>query len=160
VETHALPFVNLVSIVHLALLCLWGGVVATESVIELYPYRRSESHEHSIRFHFWIDLLVELPLIAGVLISGTALVVLAWPLTWTHALKIACAAVAVSANLYCIILVIRRGKALAAQAPDPELRAATRRIIMCAVVGLPFAAVAAGLGFFLAYHRLLALIAG
>ncbi|HUT55170.1 MAG TPA: hypothetical protein VM658_17405 [bacterium] len=157
---HTLPAVNLVSIIHLVLLSLWGGVVATESVIELYPFRNRALHENSIRFHYWIDLLVELPLIAGVVASGVALVVLAWPLTWTHALKIACAAVAVSANLVCIVFVLRRGKSLAAGAPEPELWAATRRIIMCAVIGLPFAAVAAGMGFFLAYHRLLALISG
>jgi hypothetical protein len=155
---HSLPLVNLVSIMHLTLLCLWGGVVATESVIELYPFRRRQLHQDSIRLHYWIDLLVELPLIVGVLASGIALVVLAWPLTWTHALKIAGAAVAVSANLICIVFVVRRGRALAAGAPEPELWAATRRIIICAVVGLPFAAVAAGLGFFLAYHRLLELI--
>jgi len=157
---ESLPLINLVSIIHLVLLSLWGGVVATEGVIELYPFRRPSLHEDSIRFHFWIDLLVELPLVIGVIISGSGLVILAWPLTWTHAFKISCAAVAVCANLICIVLVIRRGRSLASGAPEPELKKATRRIILCAAVGLPFAAIAAGLGFFLAYHRLLALISG
>jgi hypothetical protein len=32
-----LPLINLVSIIHLVVLSLWGGVVVTESVLELYP---------------------------------------------------------------------------------------------------------------------------
>jgi hypothetical protein len=152
---ESLPFINLVSIIHLVVLCLWGGVVAAESVIELYPYRRRELHDHSIRFHFWIDLLVELPLIIGVLTTGVVLITLAWPLTGTHIIKILCAAVCISANIVCIALVLKRKRQLDDGAADPDLWRSTRRIVLCAVVGLPFAAAAAGMGFWLAYQRLL-----
>jgi len=149
-----LPLINLVSMAHLVVLCLWGGVVATESVLELYPYRRKVLHEHSIRYHFWIDLLVELPLILVVLATGVTLAALAWPLSGKHVLMILCALIAVTANLVCIALVIRRKLVLDRGVPEPELWHATRNIVMCAVVGMPFAAVAATLGFWLAYHRL------
>jgi O-antigen/teichoic acid export membrane protein len=154
----SLPLISQVSMVHLIFLCLWGGVVATESVLELYPYRRKVLHEHSIRYHFWIDLLVELPLILGVLASGATLAILAWPLSPLHIVKISCAAVAVSANLVCIVFVIRRKQRLDQGASETEMWQATRRIVMCAVVGMPFAAAAAGLGFWLAYHRMLDLL--
>ena len=155
---ESLSPINLISIIHLVLLSLWGGVVATETVIELYPYRRRNLHEHSIRFHFWIDLLVELPLITGVFITGIILASLAWPLSWIHIGKILCVAAAITANLTCIFLVLRRKRRLEGGAADAELWQSTRRIILCAVLGLPFAAAAAGLGFWLAYHRMLTLL--
>jgi hypothetical protein len=149
-----LPLINLVSIIHLTCLSLWGGVVATEAVVELYPYRRPELHPIAAAYHYWIDLLVELPLILLVLATGLTLVILAWPLSPLHLLKISAALVAVTANLYCILLVLRRG-----HLTDPAvILPLTRRIIMCAVVGLPFAAVAAGAGFWLAYQRLVELV--
>jgi len=153
-----LPLINLVSMIHLVVLCLWGGVVATESVLELYPYRRKVLHENSIRYHFWIDLLVELPLILAVIATGMTLVYLAWPLSAAHFIKLGCVSIAVSANLICVYLVVRRKLRLDAGAAEAELWAATRRIVMCAVVGMPFAAVAASLGFWLAYSRLLKLL--
>jgi hypothetical protein len=155
---ESLPYINLISIIHGVVLCLWGGVVAAESVLELYPYRRRDLHQHSIRFHFWIDLLVELPLIIGVLTTGAVLVARAGPLTGTHIIKIICAAAAVSANLACVALVLKRKRLLDEGAADTDLWRSTRRIVLCAVVGLPFAAAAAGMGFWLAYHRLLDLL--
>ena len=63
---ETLPPTSLFSILHMAFLGFWGGVVATESVLEVYPYRRRELHQHTIQFHYWIDLIVELPLVIGV----------------------------------------------------------------------------------------------
>lgn len=151
----SIPLINLVSIGHLILLCLWGGVVAGEAVLELYPRHHPELHPSTIRFHYWIDLLIELPLVLAVVATGITLAVLAWPLSSLHLLKIFGAAVAVSANLVCIVLVIRRGRGLRQAEPEPALLHLSRRIVRCAVVGLPFAALAAGLGFWLAYQRML-----
>lgn len=153
------PLVNLVSMGHLIFLSLWGGVVATEAVLELYPYRRKILHEHSIRCHFWIDLLVELPLILGVMATGLTMVILAWPLSWLHLAKILCAAMAITANLACIAFVLQRKAMLDKGAGEAALWASTRRIVLAAVVGLPLAAAAAAMGFWLAYHRLLNLLA-
>ena len=152
-----LPTIHLASLVHLVFLCLWGGVVATEAVLELYPYRRQVLHEHSIRYHYWIDLLVELPLLLAVLITGIALSVLARPLSSKHVLLILFALVAVAANVACIALVVRRKVLLERGAADTELWRISRRILTCAGVGMPFAALASAFGFWLAYHRMVAL---
>ncbi|MEJ2581815.1 MAG: hypothetical protein P8127_09325 [Acidobacteriota bacterium] len=47
---------DVVAMVHLVVLALWGGVVATEAVIEILPFRRRELHSATIRFHYWISL--------------------------------------------------------------------------------------------------------
>ena len=150
--------VNLVSMVHLIVLGFWGGVVATEAVLELLPFRRSDLHEHSIRYHYWIDLLVELPLVVGVVASGSVLVALTWPLEFWAVVKIACAGVCVSGNVYCIVLVLRRHKDLKAGKDESVLRSRTRRILTTAAVCLPFAAAAAIIGFRLGYQRMADLI--
>lgn len=156
---ESLPPINLFSIIHMVVLCLWGGVVAAEMVLELYPYRRRELHNHSILYHFWIDLLIELPLIGCVIATGTVLVAMAWPLSGVHFIKIGCALVAVTANLVCIGIVVKRKKLLDTGADDARLWKSTRQVILCAVTGVPFAALAAGLGFWLGYQRILDLIA-
>ena len=50
---------QVLAMIHLVMLSLWGGVVATEAVIELYPFRHREQHAATIRLHYWIDILVE-----------------------------------------------------------------------------------------------------
>ena len=155
---ESLPPINLVLMVHLVVLSLWGGVVAVEAVIELYPYRRREFQTHAIEYHYWIDSLVELPLIVAVVVSGTVLAALAWPLDGLHLLKIGCASVAVIANLVCIGLVIARRRLMKSGASADELWRKTRGVVLCAVVGMPAAAVAVGLGFWLGYHRMVELI--
>ena len=70
-------------------LSLWGGVVATEAVIEILPFRQRELHAATIRFHYWIDLLVELPLVLAVIATGSrALWILTDPVTPLHLVKI------------------------------------------------------------------------
>ena len=45
----------------------------TELVIEVYPYKNRGLYLSTIHFHYWIDLLVELPLVLGVIATGVAL---------------------------------------------------------------------------------------
>ena len=33
---------NVLAMLHLVVLSLWGGVVATEAVIEVYPFRKQD----------------------------------------------------------------------------------------------------------------------
>ncbi|MBI5480458.1 MAG: hypothetical protein HY906_16465 [Deltaproteobacteria bacterium] len=131
-----MPATHLLGMAHLVLLALWGGVVATEAVIELYAVRHHELHTSTIRLHYWIDLLVELPLIIGVAASGTWLAVRLWPLSVTHFVKIGCVMVPLAANLACIAFVLRRKGRLDAEATDAELWQHTRRIIACAGVDM------------------------
>jgi len=155
---ESLPVINLVSMVHLVCLTMWGGVVAAEFVLELYPRARKDLEVPTIRFHFWIDLLVELPLVLGVTATGTALIVLAWPLSALHVAKILCAACAIAANFCCIALVVRRKRLLDSGAAEAEQRQQTRRVMLCAAFGLPLGIAAAGMGFWLAYQRMIELV--
>jgi len=154
----SIPPIHLLSVLHLVCLSLWGGVVATEAVIELYSFRQREMHPVAIRLHFWIDLWVELPLLLAVAGTGVVLAAMAWPLSTTHLIKIGCGAGAIAANLVCVVLVLRRGRQLKAGASDAELWRTTRRIVGCAAAGLPLAATAAVLGLGLAHERMTQLL--
>ena len=57
---------------------------------------------------------------------------------------------AVCANLFCILKVIKRRTLMASGAEHGPLAALHRKIIMSAVVGLPFAAAAASIGLYIA----------
>lgn len=150
-----MAIVQAVSVVHLTLIAFWGGVVATEAVLELYPYRHRELQRQTVTFHYWIDLLVELPVVCGVVGTGLVLAALAWPLSPSHWVKIACAVGAVAANGICVVLVLARKRSMAHGASDADLWDRTRRVLLSAELGLPLGLVAAALGFWLAYQRML-----
>jgi len=137
---------HIAPLVHLVLLGLWGGVVAAEMVVEDLGRRNQELQAPAARFHYWIDLLVELPLLIGVTGSGLVLAALRWPLSGLHWIKIVLACVAIGANLICVAVVLRRHK--------QQEHALTRKLFVLVGVGLPAALVAATLGFILAAGRI------
>ena len=139
---------------HLIVLSLWGGVVATEAVIEIYPFRRPELHAAAIRFHYWIDLLVELPLVLAVIATGVALLLLTDPVTPLHLVLIGFGGATVAINLFCIVVVVKRGQQLERHADDESLWRSSRTVLACFAIGLLCAAGAATLGFWLALERL------
>jgi hypothetical protein len=146
--------VGVLGMAHLVVLALWGGVVATEAVVEILPFRRRELHAPAIRFHFVIDLLVELPLVLAVVATGATLAFTVDPFTPLHLVKVAFGLGAVAINLYCIAVVLRRARQLGAgSGPDPLWRA-SRTVLACFALGLACAAVAAVLGFRFALQRL------
>ncbi len=130
---------------HLIFVSAWGGVVLGETVLELAP--GGEDAERMIaRVHFWIDMLVELPLIVAVVGTGAALAARVWPpspLLWA---KLAAGLVAAAANLYCVGAVVLRTRA-----PDAQSRRRWTQRVRLSALAIPFAAAAAGLG--LAYFR-------
>ena len=146
--------IKVAALAHLVLLGLWGGVVATEAVLELYPRRHAKYHPYTIRAHYWIDMLVELPVLLGVVLSGLVLLVLTWPPTTWHLVKIGCGGLAVCANLYCVRLVIKRSKMLTWDCEDDALWGVSDRISRLAAVAIPLGLAAAALGFWLAYQRM------
>jgi hypothetical protein len=148
------PAIDILRMLHLLVLSLWGGVVATEAVIEIYPFRHREMHPATIRLHYWIDLLVETPLVLAVIVTGASLLYLTDPVTPLHLVKIGFAGAAVAVNVFCIVIVVRRGRRLARSAADDHLWNASRIILACFAVGLACAAVAAAAGFNLAFSRL------
>jgi NADH:ubiquinone oxidoreductase subunit 5 (subunit L)/multisubunit Na+/H+ antiporter MnhA subunit len=145
---------NLVAMIHLMMLSLWGGVVATEAVIEVMPFRRRELHPAAIRLHYWIDLLVELPLVLAVVVTGGILLYLTDPLTPLHLVKLGLGGATVAVNLFCIVVVVRRGRNLRDVGDDGPLWRSSRVVLACFVVGLLFATGAAILGFHFALERL------
>lgn len=150
-ETQA---VGVLSMIHLVVLAMWGGVVATEAVIEVAPFRLRELHPAAIRFHFWIDLLVELPLVLAVVATGAALAFTIDPFTPLHWAKIGLGGLAVAVNLFCIVVVVRRGRQLALRAGETSLWRASRVVLACFAAGLLCAAGAAVLGFRFALDRM------
>ena len=145
---------DVLAMVHLIMLSLWGGVVATEAVIEVYPFREQSLHPATIRFHYWIDLLVELPLVLAVITTGVALFFLTDPLTPLHYLKVGFGGAAVAVNLFCIVVVVKRGRRLTGNIDEEGLWRASRTVLACFVAGLLCAAGAAILGFRFAIERL------
>jgi hypothetical protein len=145
---------SLLAMLHLIALAGWGGVVATEAVIEVAPFRVHELHPAAIRFHYWIDLLVELPFVLAVVGTGVALAVTTPELTGLHAVKIAFGAAAVAVNLFCIGVVVRRGRRLQQGGGEQPLWRASRVVLACFATGLLAAAGAAVLGFRFALLRL------
>jgi hypothetical protein len=145
---------DIVAMVHLVVLALWGGVVATEAVIEIVPFRRREMHGATIRFHYWIDLLVELPLVVAVIATGTVLFFSLDPMTPIHFVKVGLGGAAIAVNLFCIVVVVKRGRRLEREADNGSLWRASRTVLMCFAAGLLCAAGAAVLGFRFALERL------
>ncbi len=130
-------------VAHLVVLSSWAGVVLAEVVVELAA-RDPASRRQTAILHYWIDLLFELPILAGVLVTGAWLTVRQWPLTPLHWVKIAAGLGAVAANLACVLLVVLRKRRLD---DDEALLRHGARVRRSALVGVPLAAVAAYVGF-------------
>lgn len=152
-----IPLVNLIEILHLILLSIWGGIVITETVIELYPYREKKLHNSAISLHYYIDIFVECPVLFGVLLSGIFLALLV-NLTTAHYIKIASGIIAISMNFTCIGFVIKRKHLHDSGADENTLWRYTRYVIRTAVIGVPAALVAIYLGLTLGYQRIFNLI--
>ncbi len=131
---------------HLIVLSLWGGLVAGEAVLELAA-TDPISQRHAAQVHYWMDLLVEAPLLAGVLATGGWLAARAWPPGTLLTLKMAAGLVAVMINAYCVVAVIRRKR----QMDDAAALQRWSRRVRLSATGVPFAAVATVIG--LAYFR-------
>ncbi len=130
---------------HLLLIGLWGGVVAAETVVE-FAVRTEEEQRFSATLHYWIDLLIELPVLCGVLLTGGLLAARVWPPTPLLLFKMGCGLVAVGVNVYCVGLVVARHR----RAADPAELARLNRRVKGAWVGVPVgvAAFVIGIGWF------------
>lgn len=127
---------------HLIALSAWAGVLLVEVVIERLGERR-ELAALAVQAHFWIDVLVELPLVAAVLLTGAVLLARGWPPAGPQLVKLAAAATAIAINLYCAVVVIVRHRARG----DADAVRRYGRHVRLSVLGVPFGVVAAYLGF-------------
>lgn len=126
---------------HLAALVLWAIVVAAEAALELSA-NSDDGRRRVARLHFWIDVTVEIPLLAAVLVTGGALLARAWPPSALVSAKVALALVAVGLNGYCAVHVVLRH----ARAADPRALAHHGRRVLASGLGVPPALAAAALG--------------
>lgn len=126
---------------HFGFLCAWAGVLLVELVVEALGSRR-EAQALATRAHFWIDVLVELPIVAAVLATGVVLLLRVWPPTTLHIVKTGSALVAIGVNLYCSLMVILRYRARA----DADAVGRYGRRVRLSGLGIPFGAVAAYVG--------------
>lgn len=138
---HTAP-VDALHLAHLGLLCAWAGTLLAEFVIESLG-GDLPTQQLAARAHFWIDVLIELPLIAGVLFTGSLLLAHAWPPSFHLIIKIAAALVAISLNLYCCAVVVKRYQ----RRDDAAALAVLGRRVRLSVIGLPFGVAAAYMGF-------------
>ena len=130
--------VEAVRLLHFGALCAWAGVVAVEGVIELGD---RDDGVHATRLHYLIDLFVEGPLLAIVLLTGIVL----WSqasMSSLLAIKIGCGLVAIGANLLCVGFVVLRHR----RRDDPVARRFWTRYVRGSILALPFALAAAYLG--------------
>ena len=93
---------------HAALAGGWIACVLVEALFERALIGRGRVQEVILAdLHWRVDMLVELPLLIAVAVSGAMLWGRAAPDGWFHA-KLGFAGVAIAANLYCIGLVCAR----------------------------------------------------
>jgi len=130
---------------HLIVLGAWAGLVAGELVIETAGRRSAELRRAVARFHHVIDLYVELPLLAGVVLTGSILLVDAQPdaRLWT---KVGFGLGAVATNLACVYPVVRRGREAGISPNDESFNRFTPWVYRAAGLGVPMALVALVLG--------------
>ncbi|WP_088307645.1 hypothetical protein [Novosphingobium sp. B 225] len=90
---------------HAILAGAWIGTVLVEALFERALLGQGRDKELLLaRLHWKVDKWVELPLLIAVVVSGTRLL-RDMPMDGLLRAKLACAALAVFANLYCIVLV-------------------------------------------------------
>ncbi len=95
---------------HTLFVGAWIGTVLVEALFERALLGQGREQELALaRLHWQVDKLVELPLLIAVVASG-AKMLRDVPLDGLLRAKLACAALAVFANLYCIWLVRLRLK--------------------------------------------------
>lgn len=95
---------------HILFVGAWIGTVLVEALFERALLGKGREQEVTLaRLHWKVDKLVELPLLIAVVASG-AKMLRDVPLDGLLRAKLACAALAVFANLYCIWLVRLRLK--------------------------------------------------
>lgn len=125
---------------HLGLVFGWLGVLGVEGILEFLPLWRRELRPATAVFHYYIDLILELPLLLGILATGMVLLS-GRALDARLVVKLVASAVAIAANLACVVLVILRHRG----APE-RLDDRSRLIYTLIGLGTPVGAVALYLG--------------
>ena len=129
-------------VIHLLAVGMWTGLVAAEVILE-WTCREGAAARTAAVVHYWLDILVEAPLVLAVAATGAALLAGAWPPAPVLAWKVAFGAVPIVSCVWSIILVVQRHRRLDDTA---ALATGRRRILLSAVaVGPGLAALYLGL---------------
>src|SRR5262249_22181211 len=83
---------------HLLLLGAWAGLVASELIMEAVCCDDASARQAAV-IHFWLDVLLEVPLVLGIVATGAVLLARAWPPSGVLLAKLALAATAIGCNL-------------------------------------------------------------
>ena len=127
---------------HLIFIGCWAGLVLAETVVEGGGRYGWVKPRDTAVLHYWMDVLIEAPLLLAIALTGLLLMRTAWPLTALHHIKILSALVAIGLNLYCISLVLERYR----RREEPEAVLRLSRQILVSGAGVPFAGAAAWIG--------------
>ena len=135
-------------LLHLSAVMFWIGCVATEIIVEQYGGRHPLWKLAVPDLHRMIDRWVEIPAFVTVLITGALLFDHQRFLTeGLYQLKISAGLAAVFANLFCLYPV--RQRYLATEAgQEQSARRYGRWIDASALLGMPFGAIALGIGIY------------
>jgi hypothetical protein len=126
---------------HAAAVCAWMGVIAAESVLELYPGDFA-TRRFVAAVHGWIDILAEGPLIALVVLTGASLLASGGPASPLLLVKVGCGLAAAMVNLLCMVFVRQRATAT----DDARIQTLSGRIRLTGLA-IPFGLAALVIGY-------------
>ena len=128
-------------VLHFLAVGMWTGLLAAEVILE-WSCREGAAARTAAVVHYWLDLLVEAPLVLAVTASGAYLLLGAWPPGPVLAWKLALGAVPIVSCCWSITLVVRRY----GRRDEPEALAAGRRRVLLSALAVGPGVVALYLG--------------
>ncbi len=154
---QSIPTIDLLAAIHLFFV---GGVLTcglVEIIFEYYALFFDRTlHHSSIRIHYWVDILAEIPLFVGITVSGTLMLLFLESISLVHLLKIGVAYSIVIGFSMCALETFRRKRMLDQGAPEKDLVASTKTMMIrnAIIIGvLTWFVIFTGL--WLSHHRLL-----
>lgn len=112
-------------------------------------------HHVNIRNHYWIDIMVEVPLAIGVVASGITMAILVDRLSVLHIIKIALASCVMIGLTFCVKRVLRRNRILQGNPSEEGIIQEARKMYVTALIAECLLIPVLVLGFYLGYHRIL-----
>jgi hypothetical protein len=155
---ESIPALQTVTSIHLCFVAAFVGLYACEAVVEGYGVRNHTFHRSAIRYHFLIDIFVELPIMFGVLVTGIILALLVDELTPLHFALIACGTFCVLFCPFCFLRFVRsRNRLLDQDGADEAALVELRRTMALWTLSLfnPLFLVALVIGLFLTRTRVI-----
>lgn len=128
--------------IHLLAVGMWTGLVGAEIILE-WTCQEGAAARTAAEIHFWLDLLIEAPLVLAVTITGFILLLGSGPISGMLWWKLALGAIPIVSCTLSIIFVFQRHRRL----DDPAaLSKGRKRVLMTALaVGPGLAALYLGL---------------